>query len=498
MKDIIPGIILLALSVVAVSSPVSGEDCNKAEEYVTQATNPGNVQNPILILLEKEGLLKKAVTFCPSNAKAHNNLGDIYEKQGRFEEAVKEYEKTIELVPQAPYPYLGLGDIYFKTNRPQLALEYYEKGLIYAPDDSITQKRLASIKDMKKSGVIEADTIRSILSAPLSSTRGVGEVVSITFGDGLIPFDFNKSDIREDAKPQLNEIGKALQNILASQKGISIEYKEVLTFNITGHTDARGTDEYNLILSDKRAEAVKGYLIKHFNIPVEALVSQGYGKRVPLCEIGNSEACYAMNRRVEIVKRPSLQGQTRSLSFRDSGNEPDLKIDMGFFYQKSGDKKVKALDESDTLKSRADKYFIFFRPLQDCYVHIIQEDQTGKIEVVYPRMKGDDHVSKNKDYWVPGFGNALTLDDTKGDEKLYLITTSWPIETDIDGLNKDDVIRNAVRGLSTRSIKVVRPSTMPDSIHPEDIQYKPERINTLLTRVEGKGGWVKIVKFNHQ
>lgn len=171
-----------------------GANCKKAEAYFQQASG---LPEGLSSLIQKEQIYRKAVELCPSYAEAHNNLGDIYERQGRFGEAIAQYKKAIELKPAAPTPYFGLGDIYYKTNRPRDAIEWYEKGLKYGPDDLRTRERLKLARDINKKGVIQAETIRGMLNV----TRAPGEIVPITFGEGLIPFDYNKSDIRPDAKP---------------------------------------------------------------------------------------------------------------------------------------------------------------------------------------------------------------------------------------------------------------------------------------------------------
>jgi outer membrane protein OmpA-like peptidoglycan-associated protein len=75
------------------------------------------------------------------------------------------------------------------------------------------------------------------------------------------------------------------------------DFKDV-TFLLIGHTDARGTDDYNLSLSKRRAETVRRLLIEKFGIPANRLVAQGVGKqrlKVPWLP-------YApQNRRLQIV-----------------------------------------------------------------------------------------------------------------------------------------------------------------------------------------------------
>ncbi len=68
---------------------------------------------------------------------------------------------------------------------------------------------------------------------------------------------------------------------------------------LEGHTDSRGTIEYNLALGAKRAKAVKDYLGSQ-GIASDRLSTISYGKELPLCR-EETEACWARNRRVHSV-----------------------------------------------------------------------------------------------------------------------------------------------------------------------------------------------------
>jgi len=72
-----------------------------------------------------------------------------------------------------------------------------------------------------------------------------------------------------------------------------------LRLEIGVHTDARGADEYNLKMSDARAQAVKQCLILR-GVAAERLTARGYGETRPVCNEPN-EACFARNRRVELL-----------------------------------------------------------------------------------------------------------------------------------------------------------------------------------------------------
>jgi outer membrane protein OmpA-like peptidoglycan-associated protein len=68
--------------------------------------------------------------------------------------------------------------------------------------------------------------------------------------------------------PAVQELGKALSN--PSLKGS--------TFVVAGHTDAIGSDAFNLDLSERRADTIKNYLAQKFGINGADLVTVGYGK----------------------------------------------------------------------------------------------------------------------------------------------------------------------------------------------------------------------------
>ena len=67
---------------------------------------------------------------------------------------------------------------------------------------------------------------------------------------------------------------------------------------IEGHTDSKGTDEYNMTLSQKRAAAVRVYLIEK-GIAENRLISKGFGETMPIAD-NNTSAGRAKNRRVEL------------------------------------------------------------------------------------------------------------------------------------------------------------------------------------------------------
>jgi outer membrane protein OmpA-like peptidoglycan-associated protein len=105
--------------------------------------------------------------------------------------------------------------------------------------------------------------------------------------DQTIYFDLNKARIKSRSHKLLNAVVKLL------------EANPELRVRVEGHTDDTGTPEWNQELSEKRAEAVRQYLIKK-GIAEDRLESAGYGTTRPVVE-GTSERARKKNRRVEFV-----------------------------------------------------------------------------------------------------------------------------------------------------------------------------------------------------
>lgn len=86
-----------------------------------------------------------------------------------------------------------------------------------------------------------------------------------------ITFQFGSADVGEDQIGHIESVAKAMAQILKKNPGE--------TFLIEGHTDAVGSDQANLVLSDRRAESVAQALTNVFDIPPENMATQGYGEQ---------------------------------------------------------------------------------------------------------------------------------------------------------------------------------------------------------------------------
>lgn len=114
----------------------------------------------------------------------------------------------------------------------------------------------------------------------------VGEGIKITFDSGIL-FDVNKANLKYNSKTELTKLGTILN-----------KYDDT-NILLAGHTDATGSDQYNLELSRRRAQSVSDYLTIQ-NIITERFTVQGYGESDPIASNDTADG-RAQNRRVEVA-----------------------------------------------------------------------------------------------------------------------------------------------------------------------------------------------------
>jgi peptidoglycan-associated lipoprotein len=122
-----------------------------------------------------------------------------------------------------------------------------------------------------------------VLNSSASQKLGDCEVKAVYFG-------FDDATLSPEARKQLDEDFQCLQKS---------SFRRAL---ISGHTDERGTTEYNLALGERRADAVRRYLTQ-LGAEARKLKSLSFGKERP-ADPGHNEAAWAKNRRVELAPEP--------------------------------------------------------------------------------------------------------------------------------------------------------------------------------------------------
>jgi len=135
---------------------------------------------------------------------------------------------------------------------------------------------------------LKEKTSRGIAISAEERDRLAEATKSLPAYDMDIPFDLDSAEITERARPNIQALGKALQD--SQLKGES--------FLLAGHTDVSGTLPYNQALSERRAAAVRNVLIKEFHLTNEQLIAVGYG---PQHLKNPNQPDAPENRRVRIV-----------------------------------------------------------------------------------------------------------------------------------------------------------------------------------------------------
>jgi len=101
----------------------------------------------------------------------------------------------------------------------------------------------------------------------------------------MIHFDYDQSNVRPDDAGTLD------------QKVAILQANPDLRIRVHGHCDERGSDEYNLALGNRRAQAAKQYLVSH-GIDASRIETQSWGEERPLVD-GHDEGAWSQNRRDE-------------------------------------------------------------------------------------------------------------------------------------------------------------------------------------------------------
>jgi outer membrane protein OmpA-like peptidoglycan-associated protein len=114
----------------------------------------------------------------------------------------------------------------------------------------------------------------------------VGEGIAITFDSGLL-YGFDSAELQPAARENLTKLANSLKNYPDS---------DIL---IVGHTDSIGNENYNMGLSNRRAQSAKNYLVAQ-GIPADRIRTEGRGENEPIAD-NETEAGRQENRRVEVA-----------------------------------------------------------------------------------------------------------------------------------------------------------------------------------------------------
>lgn len=143
------------------------------------------------------------------------------------------------------------------------------------------QDSVSRVNQARQDSISAADAARR--AAEEAAARRLAEARNML--QQMIYFDLDASDIRDDSKAQLD------------QKIPLLNANPGLTIKVTGHTDNRGSDEYNLALGQRRARAVRDYLVQR-GIASGRITLDSRGEEQAVAQ-GEDESAWAQNRRAE-------------------------------------------------------------------------------------------------------------------------------------------------------------------------------------------------------
>ena len=150
------------------------------------------------------------------------------------------------------------------------------------------QQAASQAEQQRQEAVRQKEEMRARLLAQLNQvlqTRDTARGLIVSMPDVL--FDFNKYTLKPEARERLARIS-----------GIVLAYPD-LKLQVEGYTDSIGSDEYNQTLSDKRAEAVRDYIVTS-GVSMNNVAARGMGKADPVAD-NSTAAGRQLNRRVEMI-----------------------------------------------------------------------------------------------------------------------------------------------------------------------------------------------------
>jgi peptidoglycan-associated lipoprotein len=157
-------------------------------------------------------------------------------------------------------------------------------------DPSLQQSTSAATSDSLRDSQIREEMIvaapqRTMMTEPMTSMEK-----PVLAGLQVVPFAYDQHLLSDEAR-----------NIIAANAAILKKASNV-RFQLAGHCDERGSDQYNIALGERRAEAVRAYL-RELGIDAGRMETVSYGEEQPL-DAGHNESAWMKNRRVEFILLP--------------------------------------------------------------------------------------------------------------------------------------------------------------------------------------------------
>lgn len=142
----------------------------------------------------------------------------------------------------------------------------------------------------------ERDMRAALASSEAAAVSREGNLLAVTF-KGDVTFDTNSAVVRPGLHSEIDRVARVMT-----------QYPDTV-IRVEGHTDSRGSNEYNMDLSNRRANSVKDLLVQR-GVPGNHIEVVGFGETMPVAS-NDTEAGRQKNRRVEIKIAPQTQAKTK-------------------------------------------------------------------------------------------------------------------------------------------------------------------------------------------
>ncbi|HEY9163410.1 MAG TPA: OmpA family protein [Magnetovibrio sp.] len=259
------------------------------DEAATQVGNDWRLYSALGIGLDyqqnyskAEAAYRKALDMCPDDAAVMNNLGISQGLSGRLDRAILTLQDALEL--QGHTAKIERNLKLFKDARDLCA----SCGAKYLKNSG-SMILAAGLKDTDKEGPCTPQPAYT-----QQTNEMVEKLVEAPSINIKVYFEFDSAILKPEAMDVLDNLGTALTSgELSAQR-----------FELAGHTDAVGSEAYNLDLSERRAKSVRDYLVTAFGIEPARIDAVGYGES-HLLDTENPEG--DVNRRVQVTRLGPVQ-----------------------------------------------------------------------------------------------------------------------------------------------------------------------------------------------
>jgi outer membrane protein OmpA-like peptidoglycan-associated protein len=301
MKKIILFIILTTPNILMANS------CDQANSLVKRSY--------FLQPAQEKTLLKHALNLCPNHAIAHNNYANLLENESKYKLALSHYRQALKFKPQLFQAWIGIADVYYVQKQYALSLEAY---LQVCTKHSHARKRVTELlkdnryRNVEQGEIITTENLALLYNKPrlqkmakltkqcqkkfksISTTGATKAMLSTIITFRNLQFQTGKFDLSLISDKQLNYIATTLI------------VEDIKKIKISGHSDNQvfkgktkeQSKHLNWQLSLNRAKSIKQALSSR-GVENSRITTAGYGNTHPIA-LGEFEAAYAKNRRVEI------------------------------------------------------------------------------------------------------------------------------------------------------------------------------------------------------